>query len=40
MLIDQVVPRLSSRGYKVAIMSNEVVSNEDANSRDAKGFDV
>lgn len=40
MLIEQVVPRLSSRGYKAAIMSNEVVSSEDANSREAKGFDV
>jgi len=30
MLIEQVVPRLSSRGYKAGIVSNDVVSGEDA----------
>ena len=30
MLIEQVVPRLSSRGYKAGIVSNDVVSREDA----------
>ena len=30
MLIEQVVPRLSSRGYKAAIISNDVISREDA----------
>jgi urease accessory protein len=30
MLIERVVPRLSSRGYKAGIVSNDVVSREDA----------
>jgi urease accessory protein len=30
MLIEQVVPKLSSRGYKAGIISNDVVSREDA----------
>ncbi len=30
MLIEQVVPRLSSRGYRAGIVSNDVVSREDA----------
>jgi urease accessory protein len=30
MLIEQVVPRLSSRGYQTGIISNDVVSREDA----------
>jgi urease accessory protein len=30
MLIEQVIPRLSSRGYKTGIVSNDVVSREDA----------
>jgi urease accessory protein len=30
MLIEQVVPRLASRGYKAGIVSNDVVSREDA----------
>src|SRR5690349_13203842 len=30
MLIEQVVPRLSTKGYKVGIISNDVVSREDA----------
>jgi urease accessory protein len=30
MLIEQVVPRLSAKGYKVGIVSNDVVSREDA----------
>jgi urease accessory protein len=30
MLIEQIVPRLSSRGYKAGIISNDVVSREDA----------
>jgi urease accessory protein len=30
MLIEQVVPRLSSRGYQAGIISNDVVSREDA----------
>lgn len=30
MLIEQVVPRLSAKGYKVGIISNDVVSREDA----------
>ena len=30
MLIEQVVPLLSSKGYKVGIISNDVVSREDA----------
>ena len=30
MLIEQVVPILSSRGYSVGIISNDVVSREDA----------
>lgn len=30
MLIEQVVPKLSSRGYKAAIVSNDVISREDA----------
>jgi urease accessory protein len=30
MLIEQIVPRLSAKGYKVGIISNDVVSKEDA----------
>ena len=30
MLIEQVVPLLSNKGYKVGIVSNDVVSKEDA----------
>jgi urease accessory protein len=30
MLIEQIVPRLSAKGYKAGIISNDVVSKEDA----------
>ena len=34
MLIEQIVPILSSRGYLVGIISNDVVSREDAEPRE------
>ena len=36
MLIEQIVPILSAKGYKAGIISNDVVSKEDADRHEAK----